>query len=54
MEIEHAGISEQEIEAAWSKQIERRLAEVDDGTVELVSWEEVREELFECPADANN
>ena len=41
------------IDAAWSKEIERRVAEIDAGTVELVPWEEVREELFDCPADAN-
>ena len=52
MERKREGISDQDIEAAWSKEIERRLAEIYAGTVELVSWEEVREELFACPADA--
>lgn len=46
MERKRKGISEQDIEAAWSKEIERRVAEIDAGTVELVSWEEVRAELF--------
>ena len=52
MEIKREGISDQDIEAAWSQEIERRVAEIHAGTVELVSWEEVREELFDCPADA--
>jgi len=52
MERKREGISNQDIEAAWSKQIERRVAEIDAETVELVSWEEVREELFDYPADA--
>lgn len=43
------GISEPNIERAWSEEIKRRLAEIDDGTVTLIPWEEVRAELFECP-----
>ena len=39
-------VSEPDVEAAWSEEIKRRLAEVDAGTVELISWEEVRAELF--------
>ena len=38
--------SEPEVAAAWSKEIERRVAEIDVGTVELIPWEEVRAELF--------
>ncbi len=38
--------SDQDIEAALSKEIERRLAEIDAGSVELIPWEEVRAELF--------
>ena len=38
--------SDQDIEAAWSKEIERRLAEVDGSSVELIPWEDVRAELF--------
>lgn len=41
--------SDQDIEAAWSKEIERRLAEIEAGTVELIPWEEVRDELFAQP-----
>jgi putative addiction module component (TIGR02574 family) len=35
-----------EVQAAWSREIERRVREIDDGTVELVDWEEIRAELF--------
>ena len=39
-------ISEPDIEAAWSAEIERRLVEIDEGAVELIPWEGVRSELF--------
>ena len=39
-------VSELDVEAAWSEEIKRRLAEIDAGTVELIPWEEVRAELF--------
>lgn len=39
-------ISEPDVEAAWSAEIERRLVEMDAGTVELISWDDVRSELF--------
>ena len=39
-------ISEPDIEAAWSAEIERRLIEIEAGTVELIPWEDVRAELF--------
>jgi len=29
-----------------SAEIERRLAEIDAGTVKLIAWEDVRAELF--------
>jgi putative addiction module component (TIGR02574 family) len=37
---------EQDVEAAWSEEIARRVAELDAGTVETIPWEEVRAELF--------
>jgi putative addiction module component (TIGR02574 family) len=37
---------EPNVEAAWSEEIARRLAELDAGTVELIPWEEVRAELY--------
>ena len=39
-------ISEPDVEAAWSAEIERRLVEIDAGTVELIPRDEVRLELF--------
>ena len=38
--------TESDVEAAWSKEIARRVAELDTGTVQTIPWEEVREELF--------
>jgi putative addiction module component (TIGR02574 family) len=35
-----------EIKAAWSREIERRVREIDEGTVELLDWEDIRTELF--------
>jgi putative addiction module component (TIGR02574 family) len=35
-----------EVKAAWSKEIERRVREIDEGAVELIDWQEVRAELF--------
>jgi putative addiction module component (TIGR02574 family) len=37
---------EPDVEAAWSEEIARRVAEIDAGAVELIPWEEVRAELF--------
>ncbi len=37
---------EPDVEAAWSEEIARRVAEIDAGTVETIPWEEVRAELF--------
>jgi len=42
-------VSEPHVEAAWSEEIERRLAEIEGGTVELIPWENVRAELFGEP-----
>jgi len=35
------------VEAAWAAEIERRLAELDAGTVKTVAWEEVRQRLLD-------
>lgn len=35
-----------EVKAAWSREIERRVREIDDGAVELLDWQDVRAELF--------
>jgi putative addiction module component (TIGR02574 family) len=34
------------VRAAWSCEIERRVREIDAGSVELIAWEETRSELF--------
>ena len=38
--------AESGVEEAWAREIERRVAEIEAGTVELIPWEEVRKELF--------
>ena len=42
-------ISDSDVEMAGSKEIKRRLAEIDAGTVELVSWEDVRAKFLALP-----
>ena len=39
-------ILEPDVEAVWSAEIERRLSEIDEGSVELIPWDDVRSELF--------
>jgi putative addiction module component (TIGR02574 family) len=34
------------VKAAWSREIERRVREIENGAVELVDWETVRNDLF--------
>lgn len=34
------------VKAAWSREIERRVREIDDGTVQLLDWDEVYAELL--------
>ena len=34
------------VKAAWSREIQRRVREIEDGSVDLISWEDVRAELF--------
>jgi putative addiction module component (TIGR02574 family) len=37
---------DEDVEAAWAKEIERRLKEVDEGKVKTVAWEDVHKELL--------
>jgi putative addiction module component (TIGR02574 family) len=37
---------DEDVEAAWQAEIERRLAELDTNSVELVPWEEVKAKLM--------
>ncbi len=38
--------TEQGVDEAWRVEIERRMAELDSGSVEAIPWEEVRERLY--------
>jgi putative addiction module component (TIGR02574 family) len=40
-------VSEPDVEAAWSEEIKRRVVEIEAGTAELISWDDVRAELFD-------
>ncbi len=35
------------VEAAWAAEIEKRVAELDTGTVESIPWEQVRQRLLD-------
>jgi putative addiction module component (TIGR02574 family) len=35
-----------DVEHAWAAEIERRLAQIDAGEVELIPWEEVKEKIL--------
>jgi putative addiction module component (TIGR02574 family) len=39
--------TESDVEAAWSDEIKRRVADLDAGTVETIPWEEVRRRLLD-------
>jgi len=41
------GEADAEVEAAWAAEIERRVAELEVGTVKTVPWEEVRQRLVD-------
>src|SRR5438874_9406827 len=47
-------VAEPDVEAAWSEEIKRRVAEIDNGTAELTPWAEVRAELFGQPNESYN
>lgn len=40
------GEPDEGVEAAWAAEVERRVAELDAGTVESIPWEEVRQRLL--------
>ena len=35
-----------DVRAAWEAEIERRIQEIDDGTVELIPWEQARKMIL--------
>jgi len=37
---------DEDVEPAWQEEIKRRLAELDAGTVQMVSWDEVKAKLM--------
>ena len=39
--------AEPDVEAAWSDEIKRRVADLDAGNVETIPWEEVRRRLLD-------
>ena len=39
--------AEPDVEEAWSAEIERRVADIDSGTVQTIPWEEVRRRLLD-------
>jgi len=41
------GDSDPDVEAAWAAEIEKRVAELDAGTVESIPWEQVRQRLLD-------
>jgi putative addiction module component (TIGR02574 family) len=41
------GEPDPDVEAAWSAEIQRRVAEVEAGTAKTVPWEEVRQRLID-------
>jgi putative addiction module component (TIGR02574 family) len=38
--------AEADVEQAWRQEVARRVAAIDAGEVEMIPWEQVREELF--------
>lgn len=41
------GEPEPDVEAAWRAEIERRVADIDSGSVKTIPWEEVRRRLLD-------
>jgi putative addiction module component (TIGR02574 family) len=41
------GEPDPDVEAVWAAEIERRVAELDAGTVQTIPWEEVRQRLLD-------
>lgn len=41
------GDADPDVEAAWAAEIEKRVAELDAGTIESVPWEQVRQRLLD-------
>jgi putative addiction module component (TIGR02574 family) len=52
LESLHEGAADKGVEAAWSKEIVRRIQEIDSGKVQLIPYEEVRRRLAAMLSDA--
>ncbi len=40
------GKPDEDVEAAWAEEIERRVRQIDTGEVKTIPWEEVRAKLY--------
>ena len=40
------GEPDEDVEAAWVEEIERRVRQIDSGEVQTIPWEQVRAELY--------
>jgi putative addiction module component (TIGR02574 family) len=40
------GEPDEDVEAAWAEEIERRVRQLDSGEVKTIPWEEVRAKLY--------
>jgi len=40
------GEPDEDVEAAWAEEVERRIRQVDSGEVKTIPWEEVRAKLY--------
>ena len=40
------GKADENVEAAWAEEIERRIRQIDSGEVTTIPWEEVRARLY--------
>jgi len=40
------GEPDEDVEAAWAEEIERRVRQIDAGEVKTIPWEEVRAKLY--------
>jgi putative addiction module component (TIGR02574 family) len=40
------GVVDPDVEDTWRREVARRIAEIDSGTIETVPWERVRQKLL--------
>ena len=40
------GEPDEDVEAAWAEEIERRVRQIESGEVKTIPWEDVREKLY--------